>query len=167
MKFYVYRYMLDDNWIYVGKTTQNVVNRIRSHAQETKFAQYPEAEISYCVFDSKQDMDITEVALIKAMKPILNVSDITVSNMPFTFDPSSVQWTSLGKTKEYFPKTGSGAGRPIAGDYKMSKFIKIRAEPSFYKMVSDYANKLGISQSAFIRDSIMEKISRIDEHYFV
>ena len=90
--YLVYRYMIDDQWIYVGKTEHNLVRRIYSHTFDTKFKKYRNARIEFCILDSKSDMDIMELMLIKLMHPVLNANDATVDNLPFAFDESKIKW---------------------------------------------------------------------------
>lgn len=89
---YVYRYMLGDQWIYVGKSINHLDQRVSEHAKDKRFAPYCDAIIEYCELNTKTDMDITESMLIKTMHPVINVVDSTDGSVPFEFNASLVTW---------------------------------------------------------------------------
>lgn len=74
-EFYIYKYVIKDNIIYIGKTNTSLYNRIKSHSKEEKFKEYKDANV-YC-FQCKNriETDIYEKYLINKYKPILNVMD--------------------------------------------------------------------------------------------
>lgn len=89
---YVYRYMLGDQWIYVGKSENRLDERIKDHAKDVRFALYANSTIQYAELSSRRDMDITEAVLIKIMRPVINVADITDGDIPFVYDESLIKW---------------------------------------------------------------------------
>lgn len=90
---YVYRYMIGDEWIYVGKASRSVSDRVKAHAKEEKF--YPflsQCSISFLTFESIGDMATAESALIKAFKPKLNIADKTEYSFPIQITFDDTQW---------------------------------------------------------------------------
>ena len=93
--YYVYRYMLDDRWIYVGKTDNSLMERLYAHRFEPKFKPYRNAVIQYIELGNRSDMNVTESMLIKLMKPVLNRNDLTENILPFKYDDSNVVWRDI------------------------------------------------------------------------
>lgn len=95
--YYVYRYMIGDQWIYVGKadahrTRDELQNRIREHSHDKRFRIYPNAIISYCILENASDMNAVETMLIKIHNPIINVVSKTKASLPFRYDPNMITW---------------------------------------------------------------------------
>lgn len=88
MCYYIYKYMIDDVIIYIGKTKRKLSMRIDEHAREIKFLQYrSRADIYWFECDSQIEMDIAERILILRYRPILNVvdnQDVVLKNTEFT-----------------------------------------------------------------------------------
>lgn len=80
-EFYIYKYVKNEEIIYIGKTNTSLFNRINSHAKEDKFKEHKNAEI-YC-FQCKNriETDIYEKYLINKYKPILNIADKLPQNI--------------------------------------------------------------------------------------
>ena len=95
--FYVYRYMVGDQWIYVGKSANNIDQRIYDHSKDKRFEVYPDAVIEYCELNSKTDMDITESMLIKTMHPVINITDKTDGSIPFCFQEEMIIWNPYSR----------------------------------------------------------------------
>lgn len=90
--YYVYLYMLGDQCVYVGKSKNNLKERIWEHSRDSRFKPYNNSQILYCKCKSKSDMDITERVLIKIMHPVVNIFDKTDGCIPFALDLSAVTW---------------------------------------------------------------------------
>ena len=100
-KCYVYRYMIGDQWIYVGKANNSLHERIRAHAKEERFQPYlGSCKISYFEFEHASDMTHAEAALIKIQKPVLNVSGKNDSHFPFSVDTNAMQWIEYRSPQE-------------------------------------------------------------------
>lgn len=91
--YWVYRYMLGNKWIYVGKSKDQLDKRIEAHANDQRFAPYMDAKIEYISLNTASDMDATESMLIKCMRPVLNVVDMTYGDLPFVYNDSSICWS--------------------------------------------------------------------------
>ena len=80
----IYRYVYNNETIYVGKTKRNLKLRISEHSKEEKFLPYLEkCKIEYFDAGNRQSMDIYEKYLINEMSPILNVADKDGINLSF------------------------------------------------------------------------------------
>jgi len=93
--YYVYRYMLDNKWIYVGKSDHALLSRIKTHKREEKFRPYRNATVEYIRLASRSDMNLTELLLIKTMHPVLNELDSTDGKIPFVYDENILEWTKV------------------------------------------------------------------------
>ena len=151
--FIVYRYMIGDKWIYVGKTKNSLRQRLSDHARDNRFDPYKEAKISYCELDSETDMDILELMLIKTVKPVINWNDTTDDEFPFEFkESSSLNWKDIADYNQQAKQTSRG--RPIIGDEKLEETLKIRMGPNMIMELKDASSKMGVSVAMFIRYAI-------------
>ena len=75
MGYYVYKYVLDNQIIYIGKNDTNLQDRIIQHQREEKFKPYMEADIYYIELKNKAETSGLEKLLINKYKPILNIVD--------------------------------------------------------------------------------------------
>ena len=74
-EYMVYKYVHDDEIIYVGKTNSNIISRIDYHSAEGKFQPYLEnCQIFYGECKNPAHTAILETYLINKYKPILNKS---------------------------------------------------------------------------------------------
>ena len=81
----IYRYVYNNETIYVGKTKRNLKLRVSEHSIEDKFLPYlDECKIEFFDAGNRQSMDIYEKYLINEMSPILNVVDKENANFIFT-----------------------------------------------------------------------------------
>lgn len=70
----LYKYVYYGEIIYIGKSNNSILSRIKGHAKEKKFKPYLEkAKIYYCMLPNSSETDIMEKALINQYKPILNI----------------------------------------------------------------------------------------------
>lgn len=151
--YIVYRYMIGDKWIYVGKTKHSLRQRISDHTSDQRFVPYKDATISYCELDSESDMDILELMLIKIIKPVLNNNDTTTNTFPFVLTESSLEWKEY---KDYHELMASeNRGRPIVGDEKLDRTIKIRMGPTLINEINKASKIMKVSAAQFIRNSII------------
>lgn len=74
-EFYIYKYVHNNNIIYIGKTNISLINRVKSHAKESKFKQYDDVQIYCFKCENRIETDIYEKYLINKYKPILNIAD--------------------------------------------------------------------------------------------
>ena len=101
----VYRYMIGDEWIYVGKAGGTLDQRISAHSKEERFQPFlQECKISYIEFNHKSDMDHAEAALIKIQKPKLNISCKNDDFFPFLLNTDCVEWKEYLTKKEILAK---------------------------------------------------------------
>ena len=74
MGHYVYKYIYNDEIIYIGKNDTDLISRINQHKLETKFQPYLLSDVYYIKLDNEYDTDIMETLLINKYKPLLNVA---------------------------------------------------------------------------------------------
>lgn len=76
MRYYIYKYVVDNKIIYIGKTKRRLCERIDEHAREIKFLKYlSKAKIYWFACESQLEMDLVERILIVRYKPELNIID--------------------------------------------------------------------------------------------
>ena len=73
-KYYVYKWVVNNEIIYVGQTTRPDVRFLQERRQD-KFKPYLDADILLTSIANKCEMDALEKLLINKYKPILNVKD--------------------------------------------------------------------------------------------
>lgn len=154
--FIVYRYMIDDQWIYVGKTKYSLDMRYYEHSKDKRFKPYCNAKVSYCELETEHDMDLTEIMLIKMMQPIINVNDKRSGSLPFMFDESALLW------KKYVPRNGSTrSGRPIKGEERLSTELKIRLGPKMQQDINEACIKICMTKNEFVRTAITKLLDDV------
>lgn len=72
---YVYKYVFDNQIIYIGKNDTNLQERIIAHQREEKFKPYIESDIYYIEVKNKAESSGLEKLLINKYKPLLNIVD--------------------------------------------------------------------------------------------
>lgn len=76
MRYYIYKYVVDNKIIYIGKTKRRLCERIDEHAREIKFLKYlSKAKIYWFACEFQLEMDLAERILIVRYKPELNIID--------------------------------------------------------------------------------------------
>lgn len=74
-KCYVYKYVCDNEIVYIGKSDYSLMNRICSHKEEPKFRPYiKKSAIYYAEVMNPAMSTILETYLINKYKPELNIS---------------------------------------------------------------------------------------------
>lgn len=72
IKYCVYKYVFDDEIVYIGKTNSSLINRIVSHSREHKFKPYLSSDVYYSECCNSTEASIYEKFLINKYSPILN-----------------------------------------------------------------------------------------------
>lgn len=87
----IYKYVVDDQVVYVGKTDSDFATRIACHRRESAFAPYRDkAKIYVCLTKDAREADFLETVLINQYKPKLNVKKKGVTAMKVS---AEVEWT--------------------------------------------------------------------------
>lgn len=71
----IYKYVVDNEIIYIGKTDASFNSRIKCHAKEDKFKKFPMAKIYYFLTGNSTETMLYEKLLINKYQPVLNVVD--------------------------------------------------------------------------------------------
>lgn len=120
--YYVYKYVLDDEVIYVGKT-KDLTTRIGAHGglYDNIKAQYRaevnKADVFFCTFDSEGDMNIMEGLLISKYKPKCNVQQPTVAIREYITSFNEPDWQKYEPQKTY-------AGENVTLSVRVDKTVK-------------------------------------------
>ena len=97
-KYYVYKYYIDEQLIYVGRTN-NFVERFKQHLRENSY--YDKVnKIDIATFNSDGDMMLYEKYYITKFHPLLNKVDMQFSSP--SFELPEPHWTSY--SREEFDK---------------------------------------------------------------
>lgn len=81
MNYILYKIYYGDKLVYVGRTKQELKNRLRGHffgnnAMTKKIDIFQTTKIEYCVCNSEADMNLMEIYLICKYKPCINKDDV-------------------------------------------------------------------------------------------
>ncbi|WP_303835195.1 GIY-YIG nuclease family protein [Ruminococcus flavefaciens] len=97
--FGIYKYVYNDEIIYIGKSDNSILNRVNAHVKEAKFKPYLEkAVIYYTECKNRAHTHILETFLINKYKPILN--DSLKYEEDLDFDIPEPEWHLLSELKE-------------------------------------------------------------------
>lgn len=94
MGHYVYKYVHNDEIIYIGKNDTNLESRIKQHERERKFKKYLSSDIYYIELSNRAESKALEALLINKYKPKLNVVDVyeTSSNLIQFVEPTWLRY---------------------------------------------------------------------------
>ena len=83
---YVYKFVYNNEILYIGKIDSNLQQRICTHFSSGKFDEYKGVEV-YCEkLNNSLDTKYMEVLLINKYKPILNKAEKSKDKLSFDFD---------------------------------------------------------------------------------
>lgn len=99
--FGVYKYVYNDEIIYIGKSDNSILNRVNAHVKEAKFKPYLEkAVIYYTECKHSTHTLILEAFLINKYKPILNVSLKHDEDLNLDIPIPEPEWHLLSELKK-------------------------------------------------------------------
>lgn len=112
----VYKYVFNNEVIYIGKSVSSFSARISAHKSETKFKPYIKkgCDIYVCELPNPTETELIEKALINRYKPILNGID-NYAGFSYLIKVEELNWEKYDNyliRKEKLLK-GSSKGRPI------------------------------------------------------
>lgn len=97
--FGIYKYVYDGEIIYIGKSDNSILNRVKSHKNEEKFKPYlDKAVVYYTECKNSAQTLIFETYLINKYKPRLNTSFKYEDDLDF--DIQELEWHLLSELKE-------------------------------------------------------------------
>ncbi len=101
----IYKYVLDDKILYIGKTDNSFQSRIKGHAKEDRFQPYLNAEVFVFTTANRTEATIYEKLLINKYQPVLNVIDTheTADGIDFN-EPEWMSYEEFKHTLEYSNK---------------------------------------------------------------
>lgn len=93
--YILYKIYYDNHLVYLGRTKQPLINRIKTHCFKDPTVRSIEidkiSKIEYCILPTEADMFIYEIYYINIYKPPLNVDDKAKDNFTFGSLPE-VEW---------------------------------------------------------------------------
>ena len=97
--FGIYKYVYDGEIIYIGKSDNSILNRVKSHKNEEKFKPYlDKAVVYYIECKNPAHTQILETYLINKYKPCLNASFKYEDDLDI--DIQEPEWHLLSELKE-------------------------------------------------------------------
>lgn len=100
----VYKYVWNDEVIYVGKSNTDIEKRIQCHSREDKFQKYlDDADVYFCFLPNAATTDIYELYYINKYHPILNVTS-KYDCEPVGIDVADIEWSKYSPTKYWCTK---------------------------------------------------------------
>ena len=127
MAFYIYKYVEDENIVYIGKT-KYLAQRIKEHSKEDKFRN-KDFSIYYFLCKNETEMNAYEYFLINKYLPALNVSCKNYNSIEIT-EPGWTLWINTAEEDREVEK-------PL-NEYNQNDLITI----------SEYARIRGVTTSA-------------------
>lgn len=106
MRYVLYKIYYDDELVYIGRTKQELKQRLRHHffggnAMTKKLDILQTTRIEYCICETEADMNLFEIYLIALYKPRINKDDKPCDNLTIYlpepefyqyFDPIIDKW---------------------------------------------------------------------------
>ena len=90
----IYKYVYNDEIIYIGMSTTDIERRIKEHKYEIRFRHYKNAfKIYYIQLNNNAQVKGVEKLLIDKYKPILNVKDIYNNGGNLDIESLLPEWT--------------------------------------------------------------------------
>lgn len=109
MNYIVYRIYYDNQIVYVGRTKQRLIDRMRMHffgnPYMPKIDIFRTTKIDYALFNSESDQFVYEVYLINLYHPVLNKHDSGCGDLTIRLqEPKFYNWTNpiIEKWKEKY-----------------------------------------------------------------
>ena len=97
-KYCIYKYIYNDEVVYVGKSNC-LDDRIRQHNEEIRF--FGLNEIYYFICDNKNMMDVNEAYYINLYKPILNRQNVLINKKYENLINANPEWYQYIKSYAY------------------------------------------------------------------
>ena len=98
--YYIYKYISNNQIVYIGKTSRPVKQRIKEHSYEPPFQQLINTQIYYSTFDDEATCSIAEIHLIDKYKPSLN-RQILPDKSGTRFDSYDFNWQEYNDISVY------------------------------------------------------------------
>lgn len=117
---YIYKYVYNDEIIYIGKTKRELSQRILEHEQEIKFMPYlAGCKIFYFETATNVEMDIAEKYYINVYSPRLNVVDM--EHASFNFVLPAQNWLVYEPVKYKMAQNTNKVNVPILSERDKKK----------------------------------------------
>ena len=127
MGHYVYKYVYDEEIVYIGKNDTDLETRINQHKLEEKFRPYLKSDIYYIELANSIMSDVVESELIRRYKPKLNVAKMSDwSGLEF----AEPEWKIFIPT----PKKKTSSIKRSCSDISSKRQRKLKT----YKLMSQY-----------------------------
>ena len=92
-----------DEIVYIGRTKNNLTQRLRNHFFKHPFQRVLDIEavthIEYTELATVADMFVAEIVLINKLKPLLNVDDKAGDELTIEIDLSGMEWKLWDKVE--------------------------------------------------------------------
>ena len=157
MGFFIYRYLICDEVIYIGKTKRDLKKRIDEHKLERKFMPYlAKAKIEYYETATEVEMDIHEKYWINVYMPKLNVVDKEGAKFSFSIE-DNVIWKSYDSYSER--KKDFLLGEPNNKlSLKEKEFQRLEEKLQLYYNAEEYVQ--------YLFESILDEQAEYDGTYY-
>ena len=163
MSHYVYKYVKNNEIIYIGKSDANLHARIKQHSKEEKFKSFLDSEIYYCTLANATMSDVVESELIRKYNPKLNVAKKNEWTGLNFEEPKWIKYEPSIKTRQFInnvtiektPTTKKIKHRKlnICISEELNELVKKEA------ILPSYIND-------FVIESITEKINKLEEAHY-
>ena len=150
----VYKYVYENEIIYIGKSDNSIIDRISAHTKEEKFAPYiDKADIYYSPCINSAHTKVVETCLINKYKPILNITD----KYEESFDVGFIEplWYKIPKS---YSQSMNMNILLLKGESTCGDLIHEKAESAYKLLFSDSLNEYNKKQT---------RPSRQIENYYI
>lgn len=138
MGHYIYKYVLNNEIIYVGKNNTNLIERINQHAAEERFAQYNgDIEIYYIEVTSGFTSEALETLLIQKYQPVMNTEKKGEKLMIEFVEPEWKNYEEYKKEYELQREHNSKLGNVLL-ERKKRKAIRLQKEERYHELQKQF-----------------------------
>jgi hypothetical protein len=139
----VYKYVYENEIIYIGKSDNSIIDRISAHTKEKKFAPYiDKADIYYSPCINSAHTKVVETCLINKYKPILN----TIDKYEESFDVGFIEPSWYRISKSYSQSMNMNI-LLLKGESTCNDLIHKKAEGAYKISFSDSLNEYNKKQT--------------------
>lgn len=136
----IYKYVWNNEIIYIGKSNSDIEKRIQCHSREEKFQKYlSDVDIYFCFLPNEATTDIYELYYINKYHPILNISS-KYDCEPVGVDVADIEWCKYSPSKYWCVKAKKKPSKVI--EFNKSKILWLQGLKKSCKDISETFSEL-------------------------
>ena len=136
----IYKYVWNDEVIYVGKSNTDIEKRIQCHSREDKFQKYlANSDVYYCFLPNEATTDIYELYYINKYRPVLNATS-KYDDEPVGVTVADIEWSKYTPSKYWCSKQKKKPSAVI--QYNNTKILWLQGMKTSCKSISESLSEL-------------------------